>query len=207
LVAACSQPQTGAIKVTSSKLDITQIPKSIKFKGGIDTAVTYTDNDGKHIVITSEDDDISEDRRLTGVYLYAYCYQLNADKWQLKWQMRDLVNECDFDTAGDYLPGTFAITDLNRDGRAEVWLMYRLACRSDVSPSDMKIIMHEGSKKYAARGGSRVKVNATDYYGGDYKLDNNFKTGPEQFKQHAQQLWNKNRNEGFDEQHPTGKFN
>jgi hypothetical protein len=206
LLASCSSQNTEATKVTSSKIDTATLPKDIKHKGGIDTAIKYTDNEGEHILITSEDADIDGDR-LTGVYLYAYCYKLTGDKWRPEWHMSDMVNQCQEDVAGDFLPGTFAITDLNHDGKAEVWLMYRLACRGDVSPSDMKVIMHEGSKKYAMRGGSKVKVNATDYYGGDYKFDDAFQKAPAIFRQHAQQLWEKNKNENFDTEHPTGKFN
>ena len=187
-------------------MDTTALPKEIKHKGSIDTAVKYTDNEGQHILITSEDADIDGDR-LTGVYLYAYCYKLTGGKWHLEWQMQDMVNQCEEDVAGDFLPNTFAVTDVNHDGKAEVWLMYRLACRGDVSPSDMKVIMHDGNKKYAMRGGSKVKVNATDYYGGDYKFDDAFKNGPAIFRQHAQQLWEKNKNENFDVEHPAGKFN
>jgi hypothetical protein len=206
LFASCSQPNKDVFKVTSSKLDTNQIPKSIKYKGGIDTAVKFTDGDGEHVILTATDFDSDTDHRATGIYLYAYCYLITGDQWHLSWQMRDFVNECEFDIGGEFLPKTFAVTDLNHDGKAEVWLMYDLACRSDVSPSDLKIIMHEGAKKYAMRGGSRVKVNATDYYGGDYKFDAAFKNGPQAFRQYAQQLWEKNRNEGFDEEHPSGKF-
>jgi hypothetical protein len=205
-ITSCSQPDHDGIKVASTKLDTTQIPKNIKYKGGIDTAVKFTDRDGEHVILTTEDSDAGADDRLSGIYVYARCYQIIDGKWKLTWQMRDFVNECEFDVGGGFLPKTFAITDLNHDGKAEVWLMYDLACRSDVSPSDLKIIMHEGDKKYAMRGGSRVKVNATDYYGGDYKFDAAFENGPQAFRQYAQALWAKNRNEGFDEEHPSGKF-
>ena len=206
-LAACRQPGAGTGQVISSKLDTTLIPKNVKYKGSIDTAVKFSDKEGEHVILTTEDDAIDTGHRQTGIYLHAYCYTIKDSKWAISWQLYDFTDECEFDISGGFLAKTFAITDLNHDGKAEVWLMYNLACRSDVSPSDVKIIMHEGSKKYALRGNSRVKVNATDYYGGDYKFDEAFKRGPKEFLLHAKLLWEKNLNEGFDESHPAGKFN
>lgn len=204
---SCEQAGKHFVKVSSEKIDPSQIPRTLKYKGAIDTAVRFTDKDGQHLLLTSEDDQGDADNRLTGVLLYAYCYHLAGGKWTHSWQMQDFVTGCDFDVAGEFISGGFAVTDLNDDGRAEVWLLYRLACRSDVSPSDMKIIMHEGAAKYAMRGGTRVKVNGTDYSGGDYKFDAAFQHGPEAFRKHAQQLWARYRNENFDTAHPGGTVN
>ena len=90
------------------------------------------------------------------------------------------------------MPKSFAVTDLNKDGKAEVWLMYTTACTGDVSPPDMKIIMHEGVKKYAVRGTKKVKVSNKDFEGGKYTFDEAFKTGPEAFRQYAADMWKKN---------------
>ncbi|MBS1524656.1 MAG: hypothetical protein JST19_03340 [Bacteroidetes bacterium] len=208
LLASCSQPKTETAKLTLSKLDKKIIPSPVRYEGNLDTAVKYSDAGGDYIVVTSyynttkPGDD--EEEGVDGIRLEAYCYKLNDSKWHLAWQTNDFVDNCDVDLAGEFIKTGFAITDLNHDGQGEVWLMYRLACRGDVSPSTIKIIMHEGFKKYALRGESRVKVNATDYYGGDYKLDKAFQKGPEVFRKYALQLWDKNHNEDFDENHPSG---
>jgi hypothetical protein len=85
-----------------------------------------------------------------------------------------------------------AITDLNHDGKAEMWMMYKTVCHGDVSPSTMKIIMYEGSQKFAVRGTNRVKLSANKFLGGEYSFDDAFKTGPEPFREFAKQLWQKN---------------
>jgi len=61
----------------------------------------------------------------------------------------------------------------------------------------MKIIMHEGNKKYAIRGESKVKVSEKEYDGGRYIMDDSFKVAPDVFKQYAIQLWKKNIMEKF----------
>jgi len=77
------------------------------------------------------------------------------------------------------------VTDLNKDGKAEVWVMYKVSCQGDVSPIPMKIIMYQDNKKFALRGTTRVKVSATDYMGGEYSFDEAFKNAPVQFRQYA----------------------
>ncbi|HEY8931525.1 MAG TPA: hypothetical protein VIM55_20145 [Mucilaginibacter sp.] len=181
------------IKLT--KIDPKTLPKTVQYKGVIDHAVKYSDKAGEHLMITTEANSVkksedSDDEKTQD--LFASNYLLTYGQWILEWQMHDLVDACQFDMGGGYIPNTFAVTDLNNDGIAEVWLTYTLVCRSDVSPDDMKIIMHEGSKKFAMRGHTKVKVNATRYMGGDYKFDDAFKAGPDAFRQYALKLWNKN---------------
>ena len=55
--------------------------------------------------------------------------------------------------------------------------------------------MYEGTKKYALRGESRVRVSATDFIGGNYSLDDNFKNGQLVFRQYAEKLWTQNKME------------
>jgi len=50
------------------------------------------------------------------------------------------------------LPNSTQITDLDNDGITETTIAYKLTCRSDVSPSNMKLIMHENDTKMALRG-------------------------------------------------------
>lgn len=87
------------------------------------------------------------------------------------------------------------MTDLDKNGVAEVWVMYKNSCHGDVSPVPTKIIMYEANKKCALRGESRVKVSAIDYIGGSYTLDESFKNRPLIFKNYAEKLWTQNKME------------
>jgi len=186
--------QTTSAQIKSTILDKKAIPKSIHFPGHIINAVQYTDSEGEHIVITTETGitAVKGEEALRKADIYAYCYKIEIAQYALTWQMHDFTEECDVDVKAKYVPSAFAITDLDKDGTAEVWLMYRTACRGDVSPANMKIIMHEANKKYAVRGTSKIKISDKDYSGGEYAMDEAFKTGPEVFRQYAIQLWKKN---------------
>lgn len=187
------------IKLT--QLDLAKLPKGIKYEGKIVTAVRFTDNAGDNIVITTE----------TGVFnstkfkeengddaeLFAYHFIIKNDSVKLLWKVYDYVSDCYVDIEASFIKNTFQVTDLNKDGVAEIWLMYKIACRGDASPADMKIIMYQAQQKYAMRGQNKV-IDGVDekgnkyYLGGEYKFDPAFQTAPKEFTEFAEKLWNKN---------------
>lgn len=178
------------------KLDKTAIPKSITYKGHIVDAAKYSGNDGEHIIFTTETGIINskgiDADGFREAALYAYDYKLVDLKYTLTWKLYDFVEPCGLDVTAKYLPNTFAITDINKDGIAEIWLMYKTQCTGDVSPASLKIILYEGTKKYAMRGESKIKLPDTAPYGGKYIFDSAFKTAPAAFRNYAIMLWNKN---------------
>ncbi|HET6229686.1 MAG TPA: hypothetical protein VFE05_06350 [Longimicrobiaceae bacterium] len=93
---------------------------------------------------------------------------------------------CDFDLTAGFEPGSLAVTDLDRDGVAETSFLYVLACRSDVSPAVLKLIMHEGAAKYAIRGTTRPKGAGA---GGEMRPDAAFRTAPAAFLAFARHQW------------------
>jgi hypothetical protein len=66
-----------------------------------------------------------------------------------------------------------------------------MACKGDVSPDDMKLIMHEGENKYAIRGTMLLKITGEKPYGGEMKIDASFDKAPEEFVEFAKSQWKK----------------
>jgi hypothetical protein len=181
------------------KLDKNSIPKSIQYTGNIKQAVRWTDNTGDNIVIlTSTDKTQSKNAPGDGYSdgaLYAYHYLLSGDSAKQTWKVYDYVKECPVDMFFYFVEKTFAVTDLNKDGNAEVWIMYKVSCQGDVSPIPMKIIMYQDNKKYTVRGTTRTKVSANDYIGGEYFFDEAFKNAPVEFRPYAEELWKQHKTE------------
>lgn len=192
-----------------NKIDSTQFPASIKYEGFIKNAVRWKDKSGDNIVLTTE----------TGIYfndklkhesddssdaeLYAYHFVISNNNAKQTWTVKDFIADCPVDITASFVKNTFKVTDLNKNGIAEVWLMYKTVCHGDVSPSNMKIIMYEGNNKYAMRGENKVQVGSdvndkASFIGGEFKLDANFKNGPKVFKEYAQNLWKENLIEKWD---------
>jgi len=192
LLLAFLLPLAGRAQVKVSPLARTAVPANLKHAGKVVQALRYTDRTGTYCVLTTEIGSRPATNPEDGqdADLYAYQYQVpTAGAPTLSWQVHDFVADCPLDLEAQFLPGSLTVTDLDQNGTAEVWVVYRTTCRGDVSPSTQKIIMREGTKKYAVRGNSRIQVGAKMYDGGDYKLDAAFQAAPAAFRQHALKLW------------------
>jgi len=200
LVTIAAYPVRGQEQLPINDLDLTKIPYGIAVEGEVKTAVRWSDPSGDHIVLLSE----------TGPYrspkfkhesdgedaeLFAYHFIVQRDSAVSVWKVYDYVADCPLDLEATFIKDAFQVTDLDGNGMAEIWLLYKMACRGDVSPSVMKIIMHQGKLKYAMRGQNKVLVGKDDagadqYTGGEYTFDQSFAKGPKVFKDFAQSLWN-----------------
>jgi len=189
--------------LTVQKIDSTQFPASIKYEGFVKNAVRWKDKLGDNIVITTETGyHINkkfehESENSSDAELFAYHYIISGNQAKQTWRIYDFIADCPVDIVASFVKNTFQVTDLNNNGIAETWLMYKTTCHGDVSPCDMKIIMYEGNQKYAIRGESKVAVGIDDngekqFIGGEYKMDENLKKGPKVFKEFAQKLWKDN---------------
>ena len=175
-----------------TKLNKNSIPKSIHYAGNIVEAVRWTDSTGSNIVILTRSDITpnknAPDQGSDGA-LFGYHFIISGDSARQTWRVYDYVEVCQVDMFLHFVEKTFAVTDLNKDGKAEVWIMYKVSCQGDVSPVPMKIIMYQDNKKFAVRGTTRTQVSATDHMGGDFTFDEAFKKGPVEFRQYAEKLW------------------
>jgi hypothetical protein len=185
-------PLAGRAQVKVRPLAPTAIPATLRHVGKVVQALRYTDRTGTYCVLATETGPAPAANPDDGqrADLYAYHYQMpTTGAPTLSWQVHDFVPDCPLDLEAQFLPGSLSATDLDQNGTAEVWVVYRTTCRGDVSPSTQKIIMREGAKKYAVRGNSRIQVGAKQFDGGDYKLDAAWQTAPAAFRQHAVKLW------------------
>jgi hypothetical protein len=122
----------------------------IEFKGELKSSVRFADSRGEHILVNSVE-------YWQGNYdfwnadLYSAHYLRTDSGLVLLRLVSDFVRECEFDITLEFV-GTPSITDANADDIAEVAVCYKMACRSDVSECDMKVIMHDGDDKFGLRG-------------------------------------------------------
>lgn len=192
--------QSASAQIKTTNLNKGAIPAAVKYVGKPVNVAKFIDSNGEHLVITTETG-VTQNKTGDGdgrnAELYAYQYLVKGTTYTPEWQVHDFEKDCQLDIEAQFVPNTFAITDLDKNGIAEVWLMYRTTCRGDISPSDQKIIMYEGKKKFAARGTCKVKVSATAYDGGSYTFDAAFKAAPDVFRKYASALWQKNLMESF----------
>lgn len=130
--------------------------------------------------------------------IFAYHYIKQGNGISLLWKMYDFEKDCVLNLILEFLETPPLLTDLDNDNIMESWIIYKKACISDVSPLDMKIIMHEGKKKYAVRGKNIVQVGVDNYIGGEKEFDNNFINGDSKFVDYAENLWQEHKNNARD---------
>src|SRR5215831_4669004 len=131
----------GEISVT--KLDLKTLPKGIKYEGKIENAVRWKDNFGDNIVITCETGNyvsgkVKHENEGSDAELFAYHFLIRNDSVIQTRKVYDHILDCPVDLTARFVKNTFQITDLNKDGVAEVCLMYKTVCHGDVSPFNMK---------------------------------------------------------------------
>jgi len=192
--------QTCLAQFQLTKIDKISIPKNIQYTGKIVQGVRWTDSTGDNIVIltVTEKTQSKSDEGSNGS-LYAYHFLVSGDSLKQTWRVYDFVKECSVDMFLYFVDKTFLVTDLNKDGKAEVWIMYKVSCQGDVSPVPMKIIMYQDNKKFAVRGTTKVNVSANEYMGGEYTFDEAFKNAPIEFRQFAEKLWNEHKMEKWEQ--------
>jgi hypothetical protein len=172
------------------------VPAALKRSGHVVQALRYTDRTGTYTVLASQSGPAPDPKAQSTdgqrADLYAYHYPATG---AASWQVHDFEADCPLDLDASFRPQGLSVTDLDQDGMAEVWLVYRTTCRGDVSPSNQKIIMYEGTHKYAVRGTSRLVLGNGQFDGGTYTLDAAWQAAPATFRQHAAKLWQQHRDE------------
>jgi hypothetical protein len=187
------------------------LPEEIHYKGKVVAGARWLDKKGENLVLLCETGSFQSPvspRSKNNPYgewgraaeLHAYHYTKTKGKWTRLWKLKDSVKICPYDLEAAFLPNSLTITDLDNNGIAESTLLYKLGCRSDVSPLQLKLIMHEGKAKYALRGETRVRLGGPDEkVGGQKTTDPAFRQAPRVFLDYAVQQWNAFVEEKFNE--------
>lgn len=190
-------PALSQFKITTP--GIVQLPKTINYKGSIVQTAQWKDSLGNNIILLTEKGiHAAGTEGNRSAALYALHYVIKNDSTQLVWRVYDFRDDCPVDIEASFIKNTFTITDLDHNGVAEIWMMYKITCQGDVSPIPMKIIMYEGQQKFAARGNTKVKVSATEIIGGNYTFDDAFNKAPAMFRQFADSLWQMHKSDGLE---------
>ena len=122
--------------------------------------------------------------------LSAVLYQKTDSGFVTKWKMMDHISDCELDIVCSFYDEHLTITDLDSNGLAEITMLYALSCKGDVSPNEKKLIMYEGTQKYAIRG-EELMLLQKDTIGGSWKADTAFSKAPKVFLSYAVERWEK----------------
>jgi hypothetical protein len=184
------------VKISGLTYDVNNLPDGIKYQGKVVAGARWEDKNGSNIlVITETKQTLSGEKKEKE--LFGYHFMDKEMGPELLWKINDFVKDCEFDITLEFVTGSLTITDLNKDGVAESTFLYKMSCRSDVSPNVLKLLMHEGNKKYAMRGTTKVEIKGEKPYGGETNIDPSFNLAPEIFLSYAKEQWTKFQTEKY----------
>jgi hypothetical protein len=179
---------SGSNEVSDIKFGI-NIPAGINLNGKIVQSAGWNDKNGNNFLFITETSE-TDSGDFRSKELFGYHYIRDLDGTEKLWQINDFVYDCPLDLTLEFIPNSLTITDLDNNGIAESTFLYRLSCKGDVSPDDMKLMMHEGENKYAIRGEMLLELDG-EIYGGSSTPDPAFNNAPAEFLTYAKQQWNK----------------
>lgn len=167
------------------------VPSFLKNENEIIEAVKWNDKLGENLIVITLTDEriIDGDDRIKEFFVYHYIVKDTSA--EVLWKSYDFVKDCPFDITLEFIDSSLTVTDLDGDDIAETSFMYKLSCRSDVSPDDLKLIMHEGQDKYAIRGEMILKINDEEPTPGKMTIDDSFNYTKGIFKDFAVGQWKK----------------
>jgi hypothetical protein len=182
---------TNKISVENLIYDTDELPDDVRYSGKIIAGARWNDKNGVNILLITETPEKGQSGDNRMKELFGYHYVTGGGETKLLWKINDFVKDCPVDLTLKYIDGSLLVTDLDINGIAETSFLYRMSCKGDVSPDDMKLLMHEGKTKYAIRGQMKLTIKGEGTYGGEMKIDPSFDKAPDEFLDFAKERWNK----------------
>lgn len=189
---AAQAPRQAPRPIVATPVAASALPAAARVRGHVLAARRWTDGLGENFLILTDTDAFeSQECCGYGKELFAYHYVQRDTGLALLWRTRDFIHDCDVDMTVQMGDHTLAITDLDADGVAESTFLYILACRGDVSAAAMKLIMHEGTEKYAIRGTTDEDPRMPHADPSKMNVDPAFDFAPAAFESFAVAHWKK----------------
>lgn len=203
-----SKDSTSNLKI--EKIDTSYVSKNFKYNGKVKDVIKWVDKQGTHIVFTcqnfyysdfkndtvsinidNEEKIIYEETYKQNAEIFCYHYKLENNKYKLEWKLYDNSLKCPVDAIAKFIEKSIEITNLNKNETPEIWIMYSTACKGDVSPNNLYLIMYEGDNKYKIQGTSLIDYIKNEKYGGEINYKDNF-NNDKVLLNYALKKWQKN---------------
>lgn len=179
---------TASADPTTSPVTAKELPAGVTFRGEFVRAVKFADKNGTNYIVFGSEQ--NPKNQTAALYVEDWVVPASGPPRNLL-PVRDFVERCEMGgITARFHDAAFAVTDLDKNGIAEVAFAYELACRSDVSPATYKLLLLENGKKYILRGETTVDFGNHQTAGGKFKPDPDTTKWSSAFFNHAMKLWN-----------------
>lgn len=154
-------------------------------------SIQFNDKNGLNYVIATTEENTKDDYTTKKLWVEHFI-ESGSKTPKLLRQIIDFERDCPVDNQLSLITDAFTVSDLDKNGYAEIIFLYKTGCKGDVSPSGLKLMVLENGNKAAVRGKMVIKEFKTPK---EMTPDAAFKDLPKIIKDEAIDLWNKFENE------------
>ncbi len=146
-LSAVAQVDAAAARTQAKQAGIPVVGRAVE-------AWTWTDRNGRNLLLTTRSVDKAEGEIVRAATLRVYHVgRLDTAPKQLLTPLRDSGEAgCDVDFALDFVPGSIAVTDTDRDGYGEASVGWASLCSGDPQPLRVKLALLTEGTYYILRG-------------------------------------------------------
>ena len=150
-------PLIAANEIQATPINIKDLQQvKVRLAAPLVKGVTFKDVQGKHLLLLTKrsgpSKSMTDPHREERHELKAIQFAKTAKGWVEEWVITDHVDCPSLDSEANFYLDQVSITDVNKDGHAEVSVPYNLFCGGGVDPRIIKIVMRTKRQKFALRG-------------------------------------------------------
>ncbi len=165
----------------------------LKIEGEIVDARVWTDSIGENVLVLSQlKDSILEEEGPPSreTRLMAKHFVSEGGNYRLLYEINEVESDCSFENRAAFSTSLLAVTDLDKNGIAEIIVVYRLGCSSELSPDPLRLVLTENGNQHKITG-STIADYAEWKDGGETHLDPSFEKLNEAQRSEAMRIWGK----------------
>lgn len=174
-------------QIATKNIEPSILRKIVSDDAIVDKALQFEDKNGKNYLVATTLQNRSDEWVTKAILVQHYIEKSNKELVLLR-QITDREEHCEFDNDLQFLTESLRITDLDKNKYAEITFLYKLGCRSDVSPIGLKLMVIENGNKAAIRGNT---IPRGFNYPKEKVADGSFKKLPKLIQDQANKLWDK----------------
>ncbi len=174
-------------QIVTKTIEPSVLRKIVSDDAIVDKALQFEDKNGKNYLVAITLQNRSDEWSSKAILVQHYIEKSNKELVLLR-QITDKEDHCEFDNDLQFLTESLRITDLDKNKYAEITFLYKVGCRSDVSPIGLKLMVIENGNKAAIRG--KTLPRGFDFQK-EKVADGSFKKLPKPIQDQANKLWDK----------------
>lgn len=189
LLAACEQKTFEVLPpIPVEQLEVLGVQTPIK-------SVHFHDREGEGLLVLSRVDgqasDPDTEEEVDKVVLKATLYgrAASTDVFKPRWQIEQETTCAGLDLDVDFYTDVSDVSDLNKDGVAEVTVASHAFCGGGIDPHDIAIEMREGQAVYSITGQSLITPAGEEPFGGEREDSASLKNAPQVLREHMDAVW------------------